>query len=97
MNARRDDDTLARAGRAMSVARDRQSATLPGVIEDAIGDEIGRTRAVEKPPAAARPRLDSPTSRRSKIRRQLNSREALRQAMIIVEILGPPKALRRSE
>ena len=96
MDSRRGDDTLASAARGVA-ARDRRPASVPGAIQDAIGDEIGRHGPPVAPAPVAASRLTPVGRRRSAIRGQLLSRATLRQAMILIEILGPPKALRQRE
>ena len=95
MDSRRGDNTLASAARGLA-ARDRRSAST-GAIQDAIGDEIGRSRPATGPAPVAAPTLTPAVRQRHAIRGQLLSRATLRQAMILSEILAPPKGLRRLE
>lgn len=62
--------------------------------EEAIEETRPRTGQAGKP-AAARSRIGSPIRR--DLRRSLSSRRALREAILLHEILGPPKGMERSE
>ena len=61
-------------------------------LEDVTGD-ARRPRAPHTPPVA-RPPASRPLPARQAIRRTLSARHSLRQAILLSEILGPPKALR---
>lgn len=97
MDARHADNTLANAARDATVARRQLAAPLPGAIEDAIGDAIGTPEPAKRPAADTQPILGLRAPRRRTFRGQLLSRAALRQAVIMTEILGKPKALRQPE
>jgi hypothetical protein len=97
MIAGRRESTLADAGRAISTARNPLTAPLPGATKDAIGDEARTLPAARRPDQAVQPKLEVRTPQRPMVRGRVLSRATLRQAMILTEILGPPKALRRSE
>ena len=64
------------------------------VREEAIEETRSRTDRAGKP-SAERSRTGSPIRR--DLRRALSSRRALREAILLHEILGPPKGTERSE
>lgn len=94
MNTRRTDETLASAARATG-AQVRRPDPLRGALREAIGDEIGRPERDHRPAPEAAADPDTRGTRVATIREMLASRSALRQAIILTEILGPPKSLRR--
>ena len=63
--------------------------------EDVTGD-ARRPRATPAP-AVARPPASRPLPERQALRRTLSARHSLRQAILLSEILGPPKALRKPD
>ncbi len=66
---------------------------IPGsheIVRTDITDSAPRLRPTVTAPSASRPRG------RSRIMGELSSRNALRRAILVAEILGPPKALQQS-
>ena len=66
----------------------RSEAPVPPAVE-----EQARERAKPAEPPSPAPSNRPPPART--LRRLLGSRRSLRQAMIVSEVLGPPKSLRR--
>ena len=94
MSQPRRGETLAQAGRAATVDAPRRTWHI--VEAAAIGDEI-RDEIDRQPERHSADESVQPTDRGSRhadLRRILHSRDLLRQAILMSEILGPPKALR---
>lgn len=68
----------------------------PGHDQEMMARTERRTASPSPAPQVARSAYDIATPRRSEIYRMLHSRASLRQALIVSEILGRPKALRES-
>jgi hypothetical protein len=97
MVANRRDSTLADAGRAITTARNQLTAPLPGAIRDPDIDNTRILPTARRPDPAVQPTLEAPVTQRPMVGGRVLSRATLRQAILLTEILGPPKALRRSE